>query len=75
MPQTLSSTFTCDRDGTVSDPVTGTNPPMGWARVLDERTQSAGGTVKTTSLVLCPTCAGQFDTWMDALRTKPAPKD
>ena len=48
----------------VSNAMPGSNPPMGWTRLMHEQTQSAGGTVKTTTLFLCPTCSDQLDDWM-----------
>jgi len=69
MPLSTTTTFTCDRDGTIaestSDAATA-NPPVGWARLMmDEFAQGAGGGVSPpVHGHLCPACVAAFREFM-----------
>ena len=74
MPITTTSTFTCDRDGTASEPSAGM--PAGWSTVQFATTTEApapmtGTMPMSASLILCPNCTAAFR----AFRETPGAKE
>jgi hypothetical protein len=77
MPISTTSTFTCDRDGTVSEPVVidaaaVISPPQGWARLLvDTVPGGSDASMKSVTGFLCPACVEAFNTWLGKSLTAP----
>lgn len=81
MPVESTSTFkfTCDRDGTVSEQVSGDLPPPGWNKLTVQETPAEGSVVEPPpgmtaippgypppmrTVILCPECNEALKTYL-----------